>query len=69
MDKLVGRFLFQEYYGKKIGIDFEDSISGVLTVNPGIIKYEENKISIDINIRYPVTNDFEDTLKVIKEKL
>lgn len=61
-------FFFQEYYGKKIGIDFEDSISGVLTVNPGIIKYEENKISIDINIRYPVTNDFEDTLKVIKEK-
>lgn len=62
------KFFCQEYYGKKLEIDYEDDISGVLTVNAGIIKYEDNKISIDINIRYPVTNDFEDTVNKIKEK-
>lgn len=57
--------------GKVMGIDFEDE-SGKLVLNTGIIKLKENKLDVDINIRYPVTFKEEDIVpkieSIFKEK-
>lgn len=49
-------YLYQDFYGTNLGISFEDE-SGKLTVNPGILRYENNKFTVKLNIRYPVTLD------------
>lgn len=57
--------------GKVMGIDFEDE-SGKLVLNTGIISLKENKLDVDINIRYPVTFKEEDIVpkieSIFKEK-
>ncbi|MBN7774434.1 M20 family metallopeptidase [Clostridium aminobutyricum] len=51
--------------GKGLGIHFQDEVSGALTVNVGTIKLEGDEIKVCLDIRYPVTADFE----YIKSKL
>ncbi|MEK5393154.1 dipeptidase PepV [Margalitia sp. FSL K6-0131] len=54
--------LHNDYYGEKFGITFSDDVTGPLTVNPGIIQYDqEGKGSIFLNMRCPVTLDFAQT--------
>jgi len=43
--------------GEKLHIAFSDDISGDLTVNLGIISFEDEEGEIGINIRYPVTGN------------
>ncbi|APH04029.1 dipeptidase PepV [Bacillus weihaiensis] len=46
--------------GNQIGIAYKDDISGELTVNAGVMHYQEEEIGkIGVNIRYPVTGDSE----------
>lgn len=49
----------QEYNGDSLGIQMEDSESGVLTLNLGIVSSEENEEKLSVDIRYPVTADKE----------
>lgn len=65
--KWADKYLYQDYYGEKLGIRFEDDISGFLTVNTGVLSMIENKITIKINIRYPVTDSLDDILKNIEK--
>ncbi|PMC36979.1 dipeptidase PepV [Bacillus sp. UMB0899] len=52
--------------GNKLNIAFKDDISGELTLNVGIVSYQEDQPGqIGINIRYPVTGNSEQ----IKEKM
>jgi succinyl-diaminopimelate desuccinylase len=52
----ANRFLYNDYYGKALGIDYSDDMTGPLTVNAGILKYKEDKGGfIQLNLRYPVT--------------
>lgn len=57
--------------GKVMGIDFEDE-SGKLVLNTGIISLKDNKLDVDINIRYPVTYKKDDVVpkieKIFKDK-
>ena len=43
-----------KHYGEGIGCGFEDDVSGKLNFNPGLIKLENNKIILTINVRYPI---------------
>ncbi|MBM7606123.1 succinyl-diaminopimelate desuccinylase [Metabacillus crassostreae] len=44
--------------GEKLNIAVADEISGELTVNAGVMSYQENQLgTIGVNIRYPVTGD------------
>ncbi|MEF3312103.1 dipeptidase PepV [Paenibacillus sp. GYB004] len=46
-------------YGEKLGIAYMDDISGPLTVNAGVLRYEHGKGGfVSLNIRCPVTTDF-----------
>ncbi|MCK0471266.1 dipeptidase PepV [Halalkalibacter sp. APA_J-10(15)] len=60
----VSRFLSivstmrHDYNGKSLGIDMKDEVSGMLSVNAGLITYQaDGDAQLGCNIRYPVTKD------------
>lgn len=54
--------------GDKAGISYKDDISGPLTVNVGRLSYsQENGGNLGLNVRYPVTTNFEETIAKLKE--
>ena len=55
--------------GSSFGIAMSDDISGKLVFNLGTIDVSEEKGSIGINIRYPVTKTRNDVYDVIKQKI
>ena len=46
-----------EYTGEKLGIACADELSGALTCNMGIMRYDGNEISVHLDIRYPLCAD------------
>lgn len=65
---------FNEYIGtdlngERLGIYLEDNISGKLIFNLGTIFGNEKEISLEINMRYPVTKTFEEFIGIFKEKI
>lgn len=53
--------------GKKLGIAFQDDITGDLTVNTGVFSYSQSTGgTLGVNIRFPVTCDVEETRGKIK---
>lgn len=55
--------------GEGLGIFLEDEISGKLIFNLGVISGNESELSLEINMRYPVTKSFEDFIDIFKEKM
>lgn len=52
--------LHQDFYGESLGIAYRDDVTGPLTVNPGILSYEQGKDAfVIINARIPVTTNYE----------
>ncbi|MED2489549.1 dipeptidase PepV [Bacillus thuringiensis] len=53
---------------EKATIAYKDEISGPLTVNVGRLSYtKENGGNLGLNVRYPVTTNFEETIAKLKE--
>ncbi len=46
-----------EYTGRSLGIACEDELSGALTCNLGILRYDGNELSALLDIRYPLCGD------------
>lgn len=46
--------------GENAGIFLQDDVSGELTLNWGTLEADENRVSLKINYRYPVTKTYED---------
>lgn len=63
------KYIGTDLNGEKLDIYLEDNISGKLIFNLGTIFGNENKISLEINIRYPVTRTFEEFIDAFKEKI
>ncbi|WP_312095669.1 dipeptidase PepV [Niallia sp.] len=64
--QFVRNFFVNDSRGKKLGIDYEDDITGELTLNAGILEYHFDRGGkIGQTVRYPVTNDMDKA----KEKL
>nr|MDA8229250.1 dipeptidase PepV [Desulfitobacterium hafniense] len=55
--------------GEGFGIAFSDEPSGKLSLNLGILTFKDNKFSLVIDIRYPVTFSEDQILKPIRNKL
>lgn len=53
--RFYSRFIGLEINGESIGCALEDKESGKLTFNPGVLSLDNNKIALEVNIRYPVT--------------
>ncbi len=63
------KYVGNELNGESLGVFLEDDISGKFIFNLGKITGNENEISLDINMRYPVTKSFEDFIDIFKEKI
>ncbi len=46
-----------EYTGRSLGIACKDELSGALTCNLGILRYDGNELSALLDIRYPLCGD------------
>ena len=55
--------------GKKAGINFFDADSGALTLNPGLISSDGDRIAISVDIRYPVSFSFETVMSALSAAL
>jgi succinyl-diaminopimelate desuccinylase len=62
--------LHEDFYGVSLGIEYSDTITGPLTVNPGIFSFEnEGEGFLNLNIRCPVTTDYETTKENLAKKV
>ncbi len=58
--------LHKDYLGKSLDIQFEDDVTGPLTVNPGILSFEQGGDgTVQLNVRCPVKTDYD----AVKRKL
>ncbi|WP_096202621.1 dipeptidase PepV [Bacillus sp. FJAT-45350] len=64
----ISEYFVNDSRGKGLGIAYTDEITGDLTINIGTIQYAENVGKIGVNMRYPVTTEYEAVIKTIKEK-
>ncbi len=53
---------YQDFQGVNLGIAHSDDITGPLTVNAGIFNYSQELGEVNLNIRCPVTTDYEKTI-------
>lgn len=63
------QYIGTELNGEGLGIFLEDEISGKLIFNLGTFNGNENEISLEINMRYPVTKTYEEFIYTFKEKM
>ncbi|HDR7323364.1 dipeptidase PepV [Bacillus cereus group sp. N18] len=57
-----------DIFGEKATIAYKDEVSGSLTVNVGRLSYtKENGGNLGLNVRYPVTTNFEEMIAKLKE--
>ncbi|MGG0254220.1 dipeptidase PepV [Bacillus toyonensis] len=57
-----------DIFGEKATIAYKDEVSGPLTVNVGRLSYtKENVGNLGLNVRYPVTTNFEEMIAKLKE--
>jgi succinyl-diaminopimelate desuccinylase len=62
--------LKQDYFGDKLGIAFSDEVTGPITVNVGIMKYElDGDGEVYLNIRCPVETDYDHTVNTLRDKV
>jgi len=57
--------LGMETNGKSAGICLHDDVSGELTLNWGTLTADDQKLSMKINYRYPVTKTYEDCAPIL----
>lgn len=55
-----------KHNGEGIGCGLEDDISGKLNFNPGLIKLEDEKIILTINVRYPIKSSSKEVYEGIR---
>jgi succinyl-diaminopimelate desuccinylase len=55
MLQLIARTVGTNWTGEGLGIDLHDELSGALTLNLGVLAWDANGGTLDIDIRYPVT--------------
>ena len=66
---VLGNILHYDFFGKSLGIDSHDTIMGDVSVNPGVIRYNSNEASIELNIRYPRSTDEATILSALQARL
>ena len=56
---------FGYYYGEAFGIQYEDDASGKTTLITGMVRTEEGKLRVNVDIRYSVTDKKERVLPIL----
>jgi succinyl-diaminopimelate desuccinylase len=61
-------FFFGDSRGRAFGVQYSDDITGDLTINVGVMSYnEQDGGRFGLNLRYPVTFNMEDGLQTLTE--
>jgi succinyl-diaminopimelate desuccinylase len=62
--------LHEDYYGERLNIACEDEVTGKLTVNPGILRYDQREgAMVRLNIRYPATVSREQRIALLEQQI
>ncbi|TVP86010.1 MAG: dipeptidase PepV [Acholeplasmataceae bacterium] len=67
--RLYDGLLLGDHHGQKLGVDHTDKEMGELTNNVGVIRLEEGRYQIHLNLRYPNGVDFDATVKTIQTNM
>ncbi|MEH7379607.1 dipeptidase PepV [Bacillus sp. JJ1533] len=64
----VNEYFVGDSRGRNLGVAYSDDITGDLTINVGKLSYTASEGGrLGLNLRYPVTNDMDDTKKKLEE--
>lgn len=58
-----------DVHGAKFGVGLEDSASGKLSFNVGVADMDENRVTLTLNLRYPVTFKLKDMMEPLNARL
>jgi succinyl-diaminopimelate desuccinylase len=64
----IDSYIGSDVKGEKFKIDFQDEVSGFLTLNPGVLNYDGKSVHVTLDIRYPVTFKGDYIVSKITEK-
>lgn len=68
--QFVKRFFYQDSRGVSLGVAYADDITGDLTINVGKLSFsKETGGRLGLNLRYPVTNNMEETKAKLEQLL
>lgn len=56
-----------EGFGKELGIDCADELSGSLTASGTVVRIQDGGVRLDMDIRYPVTVKTEDFMRILRD--
>ncbi|MBD8034709.1 dipeptidase PepV [Solibacillus merdavium] len=59
----------KDHFGAALELDYEDSMSGPTTLNPGIVKFDKHGASIEVSMRYSVSYPFEEKITRVQSLL
>jgi succinyl-diaminopimelate desuccinylase len=66
--RFINNYFVDDSRGKELGVAYSDDITGDLTINVGVLSYnQEAGGKLGLNLRYPVTNDIERTKQTIEQ--
>lgn len=60
--KFMNKYVGFEVNGESFGVYLQDEVSGELSFNIGTVNFQDEKISMGLNLRYPVTKTLDDVL-------
>ena len=64
--RTYGQYIGRCFNGEQFGCDFEDSLSGKLTFNVGVIRLEDSHVALETNLRYPASMEKENVTKALE---
>lgn len=67
--QFMNKYIGLNTTGENLGICLEDDISGKFVFNLGKIDGNEEEINVSINMRYPVTKNYEDFKDIFESKM
>ncbi|WP_270647070.1 dipeptidase PepV [Paeniclostridium hominis] len=67
--KFIDKYFYNEYYGEKLGINFEDKLTGKLYLAPYELKCNNEEITFSFGVRYPMTCKIDYITDAIKKVL
>ncbi len=61
----IARSVGTDWTGRGLGVDLHDTVSGSLTLNLGVLNWENGAGTLDVDIRYPVTSTREAVMSIL----
>lgn len=67
--QFITKALYNQHKGEGLGIAFSDDITGPLTVNAGVFRFNQEDSEVHLNIRCPVLTNYKQTIETLSNKV